>query len=102
VRKSIGIELMVVGAILLIVAVGADLLPFSVAGFGWKQIVGTVAGLVILARTCCLSPSPASAGNRSSGPSPAWSSWREGSTFIEPQRAAPSFPRHCRGLGPGK
>ncbi len=48
-RKSIGIELMVVGAILLIVAVGADLLPFSVAGFGWKQIVGTVAGLVILA-----------------------------------------------------
>ena len=48
-RKSIGIELMVVGAILLIVAVGADLLPFSVAGFGWKQIVGTVVGLVILA-----------------------------------------------------
>jgi hypothetical protein len=82
VRKSIGIELMVVGAILLIVAVGADLLPFSVAGFGWKQIVGTVA------------PSPASAGNRSSGPSPAWSSWREGSTFIEPpQRAARSRSR---------
>ena len=48
-RKSIGVELLVVGAIVLIVSVGADLLPFSVAGFGWKQILGTVAGLVILA-----------------------------------------------------
>ncbi len=48
-RKSIGIELMVVGAIVLIVAISADLLPFSVAGFGWKQIVGTVAGVVLLA-----------------------------------------------------
>ena len=48
-RKAIGVELMVVGIILLIVAVGADLLPFSVAGFGWKQIVGTVAGVALLA-----------------------------------------------------
>ena len=48
-RKSIGIELLVVGAIVLIVSVGADLLPFSVAGFGWKQILGTVVGAVLLA-----------------------------------------------------
>ncbi len=48
-RKAIGVELLVVGAIVLIVSVGADLMPFSVPGFGWKQIVGTVAGVVLLA-----------------------------------------------------
>ena len=47
-RKAIGVELLVVGALVLIVSVGADLMPFSAPGFGWKQILGSVAGVVLL------------------------------------------------------
>lgn len=47
-RKSVGVELIVVGVILLIVAIGADVLPFHVPGFGWKQITGTIVGMALL------------------------------------------------------
>ena len=47
-RKAIAVELLVVGALVLIGSVGADLMPFSAPGFGWKQILGSVAGVALL------------------------------------------------------
>jgi hypothetical protein len=46
-QKTIGIVLLVVGAILLIGSLAADVIwPGAVAGFGYKQIVGTVVGAI--------------------------------------------------------
>ncbi len=47
-RKTIGIILIVVGVVVLIVSGFADALGIGgVPGFGWKQIVGSLVGLVI-------------------------------------------------------
>lgn len=47
-KKTIGIALLVVGAVLLIGSVAADVLRVGcVAGFGYKQIIGTVAGVIV-------------------------------------------------------
>ena len=47
-KKTIGIILLVVGVVLLLVSVFADQIGIgSTAGFGYKQIAGSVAGIVI-------------------------------------------------------
>jgi len=47
-RKTIGIVLLAAGVILLISSLAADMIGLgSVAGFGYKQIVGTMAGVII-------------------------------------------------------
>ena len=47
-KKTIGIALLAVGVVLLIVSLTADMIGIgsSVAGFGYKQIVGTIAGVI--------------------------------------------------------
>jgi hypothetical protein len=46
--KTIGIALLAVGVILLISSLTADMIGIgSVTGFGYKQIVGTIAGVII-------------------------------------------------------
>ena len=47
-KKTIGIALLAVGAILVIGSLAADLIGVGgAAGFGYKQIVGAVAGVVV-------------------------------------------------------
>ncbi len=47
-RKRIGLALLVVGVILLIGSLAADVIGIgAAAGFGYKQIAGSVAGTVI-------------------------------------------------------
>ena len=47
-NKSRGLVLVIVGALLLIVAVGADVLGLGGhPGFGWKQITAAVVGAVV-------------------------------------------------------
>lgn len=47
-QKTLGYIAIVVGVVLLVVSVFADTLGIgSGGGFGWKQIAGTVAGIVI-------------------------------------------------------
>ncbi len=47
-QKTLGYVLLVVGVVVLAVAVFADALGFGgAAGFGWKQIVGSLAGVVV-------------------------------------------------------
>jgi hypothetical protein len=49
-RKNIGIVLFVMGLVLLVVSLTADLLGIgSVPVFGWKQILGSVAGFLAAA-----------------------------------------------------
>ena len=46
--KTIGITLLAVGVILLISSLTADMIGIgSVVGFGYKQIVGSIAGVII-------------------------------------------------------
>ena len=47
-KKTIGTVLLVAGVILLIVALAADALGVGGAvGFGYKQIIGAVAGVIV-------------------------------------------------------
>ena len=47
-KKTIGTVLLVVGVILLIVALAADALGIGGAvGFGYKQIIGAVVGVIV-------------------------------------------------------
>jgi len=47
-KKTIGIALLVVGVVLLIGSLAADMIGIGgAAGFGYKQIIGAVAGVVI-------------------------------------------------------
>ena len=47
-RKTMGVTLLVVGAVLLIGSFTADMIGIGVApGIGYKQIIGAVAGAVI-------------------------------------------------------
>ena len=47
-RKSMGIALLAVGAILLIASLSADVIGIGGAvGFGYKQIAGSVAGVIL-------------------------------------------------------
>ncbi len=47
-QKTLGIILVVLGIVLLVVAVFADSLGVGARhGFGWKQIVGSIAGVVV-------------------------------------------------------
>jgi hypothetical protein len=48
-KKTMGIVLLIVGAILLIVSLAADSIGIGVPGFGLKQIAGTVAGVIVAA-----------------------------------------------------
>ena len=49
-RKTIGIALIVIGVVALIVSLAADPIGLGGApGFGYKQIVGTVVGVVVAA-----------------------------------------------------
>jgi hypothetical protein len=47
-KKKWGIVLLIVGAILLILSLGADMLGVgAVPGFGYKQIAGVVVGVIL-------------------------------------------------------
>jgi hypothetical protein len=46
-KKIIGIALLVVGVLLLIVSLAADVIGIGLPGFGLKQIAGAVAGVVV-------------------------------------------------------
>ena len=47
-KKKWGIVLMIVGVILLILSLGADVFGLgAVPGFGYKQIAGSIAGVVM-------------------------------------------------------
>ena len=47
-KKSIGIALLVVGVVLLIGSLAADAIGIGgVAGFGYKQIIGAIAGVIV-------------------------------------------------------
>ena len=46
-KKTIGIALLVVGVVLLIVSLTADMIGLGVPGLGLKQIAGIVGGVVI-------------------------------------------------------
>ena len=47
-KKTIGIALLVVGAVLLIGSLAVDVIGIGgVAGFGYKQIVGAVVGVIV-------------------------------------------------------
>lgn len=49
-EKGIGAILLVVGVLLLLVSAAADSIGLGGApGFGWKQLVGVVVGLVVAA-----------------------------------------------------
>ena len=48
-KRTVGIVVMAAGVVLLAVALTADLLGFGgAAGFGWKQIAGTVVGALLV------------------------------------------------------
>jgi hypothetical protein len=47
-KKKWGIVLLIVGVALLILSLGADMFGLgTVAGFGYKQIAGSIAGIII-------------------------------------------------------
>lgn len=47
-KKTIGIALIVIGVVVLVVSLAADVLGFGEAAvFGYKQIIGAVAGVAI-------------------------------------------------------
>ena len=47
-KKTIGIALLVAGVVLLIGSLAADAIGIgAVAGFGYKQILGSVAGVIV-------------------------------------------------------
>ena len=47
-RKTLGIVLMVIGILLVVVSLVADMLGIgSVPGFGWKQLLGTAVGVIV-------------------------------------------------------
>jgi hypothetical protein len=47
-KKTIGIALLAVGVIVLIISLGADLIGIGgAAGFGYKQIIGAVVGVIV-------------------------------------------------------
>ena len=49
-NKTIGIGLLIIGVIMMIVSISADLtgLGQDPLNFGWKQILGAMAGLVVI------------------------------------------------------
>jgi uncharacterized membrane protein len=48
-KKTIGIVLIIIGVILALVSVLADVIGIgNKAGFGWQQLLGTVVGIVVL------------------------------------------------------
>ena len=48
-KKTIGIALLAVGTILLIVSLATDVIGIGRAvGFGYKQIVGSIAGVIVV------------------------------------------------------
>ena len=60
--RTIKIVLIVIGAVILLISLLADLLKIGpigmVAGFGWRQIVGIIVGLILLALGILLKPKP--------------------------------------------
>jgi hypothetical protein len=47
-KKTIGIALMIVGVVVLIGSLAADVFGIGVApGFGYRQIIGTIAGVIV-------------------------------------------------------
>jgi hypothetical protein len=47
-RKTLGIILLVVGIVLLVLSLTADMIGIgSTAGFGYKQIAGSIVGVVV-------------------------------------------------------
>jgi len=46
-KKTLGIMAVVVGVVVLLVSLGANLLGVGAPGFGFKQVIGAVAGTVI-------------------------------------------------------
>jgi len=46
-KKTIGIALLAVGVVLLIVSLAADSIGIGLPGFGLKQIIGTVVGVIV-------------------------------------------------------
>jgi hypothetical protein len=48
-KKAVGTVLLLVGVLLFLVSVLADSIGIGVPGFGWKQLVGLVVGVVLAA-----------------------------------------------------
>jgi hypothetical protein len=48
-KKAVGSVLVLVGVLLVIISVLADSIGIGVPGFGWKQLVGLVVGVVLAA-----------------------------------------------------
>jgi hypothetical protein len=48
-NKAVGTVLLLAGVLLFIISVMADSLGIGVPGFGWKQLVGLVVGVVLAA-----------------------------------------------------
>jgi hypothetical protein len=47
-KKTVGIALIVVGAVLLVVSLAADVIGLGAASaFGYKQIIGAIAGVIV-------------------------------------------------------
>jgi hypothetical protein len=48
-KKTIGMAMLAVGVVLLIVSLAADAIRIGgAAGFGYKQIIGSVAGVIVV------------------------------------------------------
>jgi hypothetical protein len=45
-KKTIGIVLVVLGVVLVLISLGADLIGIGSGGFGYKQIIGVIIGLI--------------------------------------------------------
>jgi hypothetical protein len=48
-KKAVGTVLLLLGVLLVIISVLADSIGIGVPGFGWKQFVGLVVGVVLAA-----------------------------------------------------
>jgi hypothetical protein len=48
-KKAVGSVLVLVGVLLVIISVLADSIGIGVPGFGWKQLLGLVVGVVLAA-----------------------------------------------------
>jgi uncharacterized RDD family membrane protein YckC len=48
-KKAVGWVLLVVGVLLFLISAMADSIGIGVPGFGWKQLVGLVVGVVLAA-----------------------------------------------------
>ncbi len=46
-KKTLGIIAVVIGVVVLLVSLGANLLGIGAPGFGFKQVIGAVAGAVV-------------------------------------------------------